>query len=421
MRLALAHPTAGYYAAPRSTVFGRGGDFITAPELSQMMGELVAVWFAAVWQQRWAAATSPPLLHVIECGPGRGVLAADALRTWRRLPQFADRIVGLTLVETSPAMRTAQAATLRVDSVPDADVAAPFLAHASGVVRSFRPGPSPAGGSADLPVRWVDRLEDAFSPPLPPAPSSPPRVLPLIIANELFDALPTHQFVWTAAGWRERLVDIAADAAAAADSDEDVRLRFVLAPTATPASLAYTAWRTERVARDVSGEPTSAAMRALAAGSRRLGSSPLNRQPALGDVAEWSPQSVQLAASMARQLVGAGGGAALLIDYGHADVFTQRDGAATVRGIRGHSVVDVLSSPGLVDVSADVDFGTLLHAAASVVSVPLPGQAQSAGLDGPPTRASWWRADGPITQGEFLSRMGIGARLDRLLRGATGQ
>jgi SAM-dependent MidA family methyltransferase len=143
----MAEANAHYYA--RRDPLGRKGDFITAPEISQMFGELIGAWLADLWIR----AGEPPV-HYVELGPGRGTLAADALR--------AMRAAGLTpplhLVETSPPLRVAQA-----ERLPEA--------------------------------RWHDDL------------STLPHDAPLlIVANEFFDALPIRQFIRTAEGWRERMV-----------------------------------------------------------------------------------------------------------------------------------------------------------------------------------------------------------------------
>lgn len=139
---------AAYYG--QGDVFGVKGDFITAPEVSQMFGELIGLWLADIWL-RWG---KPQDAHYVELGPGRGTLAADALRVTKRFgfepqPFF---------VEQSEALRALQAEKV---------VAARFAAS-------------------------IDEL---------------PNDGPLfIVANEFFDALPVRQFVATHAGWRERVV-----------------------------------------------------------------------------------------------------------------------------------------------------------------------------------------------------------------------
>jgi NADH dehydrogenase [ubiquinone] 1 alpha subcomplex assembly factor 7 len=159
MRLCLTHPQHGYYI--NRDPLGSDGDFITAPEISQMFGELIGLWLAAVWRQMGA----PENVRLIELGPGRGTLILDALRVARVMKGFREAIV-LHLVEISPALQKLQQQRLE---------------------------------GLDVPVLWHATLDD-----VPAGPS-------LIIANEFIDALPVHQAVKQADGWHERVVDVGAD------------------------------------------------------------------------------------------------------------------------------------------------------------------------------------------------------------------
>ncbi len=153
MAEALGHADFGYYM--HRDPFGRQGDFVTAPETSQMFGELLGLWCIDAWQQ----AGAPERALLIELGPGRGTLMADALRAMSVVPAAHDAFT-VHLVETSPHLRQVQRAAL-----------------------------------AGQDVVWHDKLEDIDSG-LPA----------FVIANEFFDALPVRQFVATASGWRERLI-----------------------------------------------------------------------------------------------------------------------------------------------------------------------------------------------------------------------
>ncbi|MCH8168521.1 MAG: SAM-dependent methyltransferase, partial [Proteobacteria bacterium] len=156
MALCLGHPRHGYYTT--RDPLGAAGDFTTAPEISQMFGEMIGLWLARVW----ADAGRPAPFRLVELGPGRGTLMADALRAAGAAPGFAEA-ADLWLVETSPALRAAQAKRL-------ADT------H---------------GGA-----RWADRLEEVPGGPC------------LLVANEFLDALPMRQFIASAEGWREKLVGL---------------------------------------------------------------------------------------------------------------------------------------------------------------------------------------------------------------------
>ncbi|MGH6833511.1 MAG: SAM-dependent methyltransferase, partial [Methyloceanibacter sp.] len=95
MQACLADRRAGYYATRQP--IGREGDFVTAPEISQIFGELIGIWVAAIWQSMGEPASA----IVAELGPGRGTLMADALRVFKSVPKLLDSVT-VALVETSP-------------------------------------------------------------------------------------------------------------------------------------------------------------------------------------------------------------------------------------------------------------------------------------------------------------------------------
>lgn len=169
MALCLGHPVHGYYRT--RDPLGARGDFTTAPEITQMFGELVGAWAAYVHRVMGA----PDPLVFAELGPGRGTLMADALRA---LSAAAPGVhIAPHLVETSPVLRQAQESRL-------------------------------AGRGAT----WHASIET-----LPEGPA-------IIVANEFFDCLPVRQFVRTPDGWHERLVGLGSEGG----------LAFGLAPEPTP-------------------------------------------------------------------------------------------------------------------------------------------------------------------------------------------
>ena len=113
MTLCLTHPERGYYTT--RDPFGRDGDFITAPEVSQMFGELIGLWAAAVWRLMG----EPENVRLVELGPGRGTMMADALRAAQVMPAFRNAIVA-HLVEISPALARAPAPDTRAARAADA-------------------------------------------------------------------------------------------------------------------------------------------------------------------------------------------------------------------------------------------------------------------------------------------------------------
>ena len=154
MALCLTHPTKGYYKS--DDPLGTAGDFVTAPEISQMFGELIGFFVVNLWQQMG----SPKAFSLLELGPGRGTLMADMLRVACRAEGFRDAL-DLRLFETNPALIAEQNARLE-----------PY-------------GP-----------KWIDGFDKVGTGPL------------LVIANEFFDALPIRQFVRMEDGWHERMVGL---------------------------------------------------------------------------------------------------------------------------------------------------------------------------------------------------------------------
>lgn len=167
--LCLAHPEYGYYM--KSDPLGEAGDFTTAPEISQLFGEMIGIWAIEQWQKLG----SPDAIYIVECGPGRGTLMADLLRIGKVIPEFI-RAVQIHLIETSPLLRTKQGAALK-----------------------------------GYQVVWHEDL------------STLPDIAPLIvIGNEFLDALPIKQYVFKDGAWFERVVGCDGD-----------KLIFGLCPTAS--------------------------------------------------------------------------------------------------------------------------------------------------------------------------------------------
>jgi Uncharacterized conserved protein len=290
MGLCLTHPSKGYYRAGEP--IGTAGDFITAPEISQMFGELVGFWLVNIWQQM----SEPKAFTLLELGPGRGTLMADILRVACRAPGFRDAL-NLRLFETSP----------------------PLMAEQRSRLAAYDP-------------KWLQNFENFEDGPV------------LIVANEFFDALPIRQFVRKQDGWHERQIGLV-----------DGKRAFGLSPTPIPASA-----MPEAVA---DAEPDT--MFEVCFGGAEV--------------------MRQLAKIVAKQ-----GGSILAIDYGYAQTQT----GDTLQGVRRHAYADVLDAPGETDLSAHVDFGALGNV------------ARQAGLATQPL----------ATQGQFLTRLGIGERAAALAR-----
>ncbi|MCH7832535.1 MAG: SAM-dependent methyltransferase [Proteobacteria bacterium] len=308
MELALTHPRLGYYMS--RDPFGRGGDFITAPEISQMFGELIGLWCSVQWQ----AMGGPDSVNLVELGPGRGTLMADMLRAGGAVEGFVESL-SVSLVEISPVLKTVQ---------EDA------LVGAKNVLKARS-------------LQWWSDFSEVPEGPL------------LLVANEFLDALPVRQFQKTHEGWRERMVGVSGD---------QKEFRFILAD-GPPQDGA--------IPPDLSG-----------AGAMARDGVILEVRPAAAALAE------AIAGRLARQT-----GAALFIDYGHAESAA----GDTLQAVKDHEYRDPLVAPGEADLTAHVDFAAFGRAAAGAGA----------------------RVWGPVGQGAFLEGLGIGVRAEALMAAEPAQ
>ncbi|KAM9196657.1 LOW QUALITY PROTEIN: protein arginine methyltransferase NDUFAF7, mitochondrial [Mergus octosetaceus] len=304
MREALTNPGQGYYTRRG----GVGGDFVTAPEVSQLPGEvsarrhgpasrgrgglrprlraapgpcqLVGLWCLS----EWMAAGRPAAMQLVELGPGTGALTDDILRVFKQLASLLSKCdVSIHLVEVSPKLSETQAQMLtggKVQSNSEDEAA-------------YMKGISKTG----IPIYWYRGIQDV------------PQGYSFYLAHEFLDALPIHKFQRTEKGWREVLVDI--------DPEAPDQLRFVLSPSSTPATENF-----------IQPEETR-------------------------DHVEVCPEAGVLIQRLASRIE-KDGGAALIADYGHDGTKTD-----TFRGFRNHKLHNVLKAPGTADLTADVDFSYL--------------------------------------------------------------
>ncbi|WP_322988111.1 class I SAM-dependent methyltransferase [Hoeflea sp.] len=261
--LCLADPEHGYYQAREP--FGRSGDFITAPEISQLFGEMIGVFLVHAWQ----AQASPENVRIVEIGPGRGTLMSDALRVVSRLAPELFATATIHMVETSERLRDVQRQTL---------------------------------------VRIKDRItwHKAFE--------EIPDGFTLMVANELFDAIPIHQFVKTAEGFRERMVGL----------DDAGQLTFGLGPGGFDPRLL-----------------------------------PIEEEAVPeGEIFELAPARSAVMQAVATKIA-RDGGTALVIDYGHLITGF----GDTLQAIYRHEYDPPLARPGKADLTSHVDFQALAEAA----------------------------------------------------------
>ena len=303
MQACLTDPVHGYYRCNQA--IGVAGDFITAPEISQIFGELIGIWVAASWQ----ALGEPKAWRLIELGPGRGTLMSDLLRALKVLPA-ARAGVRVELVEVNERLRVEQAAKL---------------------------------AGCGVPVAWREAVVAPFE--------SLPTI---VIANEFLDALPIRQLVAKDGRWRERFIALATQPRHPREGGGDE----------AGLSLSFTAF----------GAPQNAAAPAATDGSIcELMSGAESHLAQLVETLSAAPHSH------------------LYVDYGHSGPVI----GDTLQAVTAHTYVDPLASPGSHDLSAQVDFTQIAEAA----------------------KATGLTAHGPITQAEFLGRLGAAARLERLAHG----
>ncbi|KAJ1805885.1 hypothetical protein LPJ77_003962 [Coemansia sp. RSA 2523] len=305
MQLALTSPIGGYYT--RGQVFGSSGDFITSPEISQMYGELLAIWFVLHWEQTGR----PSRTSFVELGPGRGTLMSDMLRASRKFPEFFATIQTVHMVERSPELRKVQHDVLgceweKTERMEDAPVDTPKRSVGRG-----------------LRVEWHDSVEQVQMDSAP-----------FVVAHEFFDALPVHKFERGAKdAWHEILIDVA-----------EPKAPTVLTP---------------KYMGSLQPAPTTAQFKYVRTRSNSASAAMLMRDPRVvaqfeqGDKVEVAPEGARIMAWLA-ELISEHGGLGLVIDYGQD--WTQGD---TFRGIRKHKFADPLSCPGSMDLTADVDFSYL--------------------------------------------------------------
>ncbi|KAF5284167.1 hypothetical protein FQR65_LT00167 [Abscondita terminalis] len=213
MKEVLINPLGGYYM--HRDVFGASGDFVTSPELTQMFGELIAIWFL----NEWSKAGSPRPVQIVELGPGRGTLCEDVLRVFARFDLLNNATVHL--VEVSPYLTKLQGKNLclrvHIDS-EDVCVQKGVTTHGA-------------------PIFWYKNLDHV------------PKQFSLFLAHEFFDALPIHQFKHTEKGYREVLVDI--------DPKNQNTFRYVLSPSETVVGKLFISKDENRPCVEVSPESLS--------------------------------------------------------------------------------------------------------------------------------------------------------------------
>lgn len=333
---------------------------------------MIAIWMLSTWQ----SLGSPSAINIVEFGPGKGTLMKDILRVTNKFPKFKNSI-HIHMIELSETMRKMQRES--TNCFESSKHGLNSLTNNDGINNNESINLISSDG---IKISWHSFLDQV------PRDSKPI----LFIGQEFLDAFPIHQFAYTNKGWREKLIDI--------DDSEESKFHFrvVLSPSATPAIQALLGEGRERHFSQSSNQyknnhPLIPQLDPITGKLLNNQTNDMNNtiksHPDLveGDGIEICPLALATSEDIAKRVCQSGG-AGLFIDYG--ENFTQSD---SLRAFKKHNQVNFLSEPGLVDMTADVDFSAIGRA------------AESRGA----------KVMTAIGQGEFLMRMGIVERVEKLI------
>lgn len=370
------HVYHGYYQSQQDKIGTDVGDFTTAPEISQLFGEMVGMWAIS----QWHAMGRPGRINILELGPGKGTLMNDVLGVARKFPEFHKAIVGVHMIELSDNMRKIQADVLHCEIHAEKEESSSTTAtnanatattsekSESAFARTVKrptsfPSPSiPRVGYDDEGVEPITYLSgttnDGLSIHWYHTLAQVPEIDGIgniVIAQEFLDVFPVHQFQYKQAKrqWLEKLVDVDM-------SDESQHhFRTVLSTAPTPAAISLLQHQQSSSIQQVRDNTCI----------------------------EVSPLALATCEDIATRIL-RNKGVALFIDYGN-------NGASndSVRSFHQHNQVSIFERPGECDITADVDF----HACALIAA----------------RRGA--KVIGAIPQAEFLINMGVVDRAEQLI------
>ncbi|KAH7037843.1 S-adenosyl-L-methionine-dependent methyltransferase [Microdochium trichocladiopsis] len=389
MRMCLTADVGGYYTGAIEQgrdQFGQRGDFITSPEISQVFGELIGIWFVAEWMSQG----KPKAVELIEVGPGRGTLMDDMLRTMKNFPSLASNIEAIYMVEASKELREAQKN---------------LLCGKDAVMEETKAGWRCTSKYLNLPIIWAETIKGV--------PQSAEKT-PFIVAHEFFDALPIHAF---------QVVNVPAPKQAPetdaqlSDATSTVSAKVRDGSKSTGGGLQWREMVVSPVPEGTThgdlGTPKSEQHAPVPEFQMTLSPSVTRHSKYLPEMSprykalkntehaliEVCPDASLYASEFATRIGGDAkqpkpkpSGAALILDYGPLDTIPLN----SLRGIRQHKRVSPFSEPGLVDLSVDVDFMGIAEAALKA----------SEGVE----------VHGPVDQAGFLEAMGISERAAMLAK-----
>jgi len=369
MREALTHPKYGYYTSKsddfddddddenESSPIGKLGDFTTSPEISQVFGESLFIYFLSLFRNNLPKGDK---VELIEIGPGKGTLMYDILSTALRnsfTHDFTKRVRHVHLVEVSPDLRNIQ----RKKLLSLNDVTKDF--HIVCLDKNYTIDVDKKDKNT-IYVSWYSNVNEV--------PPQEKNTSLYVICQELFDTLPIHSFEKTSDGWRERMVDVDVVDNPAYETISTIqkrpRLRFVLSKFETNELQQLFTPILSNITSNEKNIPNGSIIEISKDGNTLI-------------------QDIQSRINNCMQ-----GSSALIIDYGYYDneILTQ----SSIRAFRQHNNVHPLTTPGRVDLTADVNFIALQRA--------LPENEHCKVL-------------GPVTQQYFLTQLGIIGRVEAII------
>ncbi|CAN8097274.1 unnamed protein product [Discula destructiva] len=394
MRMCLTGDIGGYYTGAIKQgrdQFGLKGDFVTSPEISQVFGELIGIWFVAEWLAQGRPKTG---VELIEVGPGRGTLMDDMLRTISNFKDMANAIDAIYLVEASSELRVAQKNLLCGQDAQMTETESGWHSY------------SKYGGR---PIVWTQTVKS-----LPPGQDK----MPFIVAHEFFDALPIHAFQVVSVPPSPQTPQTpqtptpsSAPSSRTKDTNKPTLQWREMVVSPTPPGSTHATLNTPRSQSHDTPVPdfqltlsASATRHSLYVPESSARFRALKTLP--GALIEVCPDAALYASDFATRIGGSrahpktrpGAGAALILDYGPGDGSVPVN---SLRGISRHRRVSPFAEPGLTDLSADVDFAAVAEAAL----------AASEGVE----------VHGPVDQAAFLEAMGIRERADMLVKALRAQ
>lgn len=405
MRQCLTHPDFGYYTT-RDPLNLKTGDFITSPEISSVFGEMIGIWFFNIWQTS-KGKTPPKNIRFIEFGPGKGTLIHDVLHTFNKFVTTVSDIkpkIEIVMIEASPFLRKEQqnllCDTTKEFKKNDAGFDTSVTKWGNDIIWVDTEKSIPKGGSGkDGNGNNINADDDN-------------RLVNYIIAHEFFDALPIKSFIRQEEGWRELVVEhtpsVDTSSQLKLETRQDPQTHFI--STSDGLSRQEQEQQQEQKQKheqeqlqeqldtefhlSISPKETPSSM--IPKISKRYKDLPVGTRIEICPDAELFIMKIaQLVSGNvdgsgdAASFKGQDEGAALVVDYGPSSEIPEN----TLRGIYQHKFVSPFYKPGEVDLSVDVDFQNLKNLTEAVCNV-----------------------YGPIQQGDWLHNIGIGYRVDQLLK-----